>query len=249
MYKRQKEHIHLLRTAQNLGYGQGNNVGAAYAFGQLRADYVWVLNNDTRLDKDAFSELYAYITRHPDAEIIGQTVLDYGTSSVQALGGAKYNPILGVGKRIGVGQSIDAPLPPPPAVEKQLDYLAGASFVISRALYEKVGLFAPEFFLYFEEIDLAKRVKGTGADLRWAPGVKIEHKEGASISPGRRSALSEYHATLSSLIATRKHYPFLLPLTLVVRALYKLPRYALSRRWDLLRAHFGGIGKFLERYL
>lgn len=239
--------IHVLRNNNNTGYGQGNNIGAQYAVEVLEATHIWILNNDTRPAPDALSSLRTYLIQHPEADLIGHTILDYGTSRVQALAGARYNPVLGVGKRIGAGTLLEDGLPPEESVEPQLDYLTGASFVISRKLYEQIGLFDPAFFLYFEEMDLARRAAAVGVRLRWASGVRVEHKEGASISPENRSELSEYHATLSSLLLTRKHYPLLLPITLLVRLLYKVPRYALQGRWKLVRAHLGGLGEFLRR--
>lgn len=239
--------VHLLRAADNLGYGAGNNLGAAYAFGELDATHLWVLNNDTRLAPDALEQLQSFLITHPDAELVGHTLLDYGTTRIQALAGARYDPLLGIGRRLGAGLDAAGPLPTPAELERNLDYVIGASFVLSRRLYERIGLFDPALFLYFEEIDLARRAARVGVRPRWAPLVRVEHKEGASISPQAKSVLSEYHATLSSLIVTRKHYLRLLPLTALIRSLYKLPRYVFSGRWPLVRAHLVAIRTFLRR--
>lgn len=236
--------LHLLRSVENLGYGRGNNLGAAYAFEELKASHVWVLNNDTILYPDALTKLKEYLYLNSNAHLIGQTILDYGTRRVQALAGAQYNPFLAIGKRICAGQMLNS-MTHEQNIEGSLDYLTGASFVITRELYEKIGLFDPMFFLYFEEIDLAKRARSLGVKLHWSPFVVIEHKEGASISPLNKSSLSEYHATLSSLLVTRKHYSILLPLTILLRSIYKLPKYILNKQWQLVRAHLSALRDFL----
>lgn len=239
--------LHLIRANQNLGYGAGNNLGAAYAFECLDADFVWVLNNDTRLAPDALAEFLVYVSQHPDKAMIGHTIVDYGKETVQTLGGAKYNPLLAFGKRVLEGKNYRNLQVTEEEVLNQIDYMTGASFAIRRQAYERVGLFDPRYFLYFEEIDLAKRMRRAGLSLGWAGKVIVEHKEGASISPDQRSVLSEYHATLSALLVTQKHFPRMLPVTATIRLIYKILYYIKLRKVNLIRAHFAGIRAFMRR--
>ena len=241
------KNVYLLKAAANLGYGAGNNIGAAYAFRQLASDFVWILNNDTRLAPDALAELTGYLECHSEKALVGHTVLDYGSDRVQTLGGAKYNPLLAVGRRVAEGADVRQLAFTEAAVLAQLDYMTGASFAISRRAYQQTALFDPRYFLYFEEIDLARRVREAGLSFGWASRVIVEHREGTSINPEEKSELAEYHATLSALLATQRHFPLLLPLTAAIRMFYKLARYAVARKPALIKAHLAGMAAFTRR--
>ena len=78
------------------------------------------------------------------------------------------------------------------------------------------------YFLYFEELDLAKRLK-SDLKMSWCKAALLTHKAGASAgtSDNKRSALAEYHSSLSALVFTRQYYPRRLWLMAPIRYLLK----------------------------
>ena len=209
--------IFLIQTGKNLGYAGGNNVGIRYAL-SMGADYVWILNNDTEVHPDSLTRLVERAEEDESIGICGSTLLYYhDRTRVQALGGAKYNKWLGVTKPIGGGDvwgrikgTIDRD-----AVERQMDYVAGASMLVSRKFIEKVGLMCEEYFLYYEELDWAIRGKKHGFRLAWAPDSIVYHKEGATTGggadPRQRSLRSDYWSIRNRIYFTYKFYPYALP--------------------------------------
>lgn len=224
----------LLRSPSNLGFAGGNNLGIRRAL-EEGADYCWILNNDTVVEKGALAALVDRMEGDTRAGICGSTLLYHDRpDTVQALGGGTYRPLLGITRSLGEGEPAAAERDVR-AVEARMDYVAGASMLVSRAFLEEVGLMSEEYFLYYEEIDWALRA-GERFRLAWAPGSRVRHKEGAAIGggsarPSARSRLSDYYQLRNRLRLTRRHYPALLPavwLTLLAALLNRLGR----GQWD-----------------
>ena len=86
--------------------------------------------------------------------------------------------------------------------------------LVSRSFLDQVGLMREDYFLYFEELDWAKRGRPQ-FELGIAPTSHVYHKEGASIgsstSREKRSSLSERYLSRNRILFTRRYYPKSLP--------------------------------------
>lgn len=224
----------LLQSGANLGFAGGNNVGLRYALGH-GAQYVWLLNNDTLVEPDALTELVEKLRRDPGLGLCGSTLLyESARDTVQALGGAHYNPWLGTVKHIGHHerwpQAVDEG-----TVEAQLSYLIGASTLVSRAFLEQIGLLQDDYFLYFEELDWAARARGRFR-LGYAAKSVVYHKEGSSIGGNDRaksakSYTADLYALKNRVRFTRRFYPYALP-TVYLGLLIALLNRVRRRQWD-----------------
>jgi len=204
----------LIGTGDNLGFAGGNNVGLRRAMTDGKCRYVWLLNNDTAVDPDALRQLVRRMQEKPAAGICGSKLLFYHNPDlVQALGGATYNKWLGSNRHLGLFQNRSQPVNPE-AIEKKMQYVIGASMLVSRAFLEMVGLMSEEYFLYFEELDWIARAKGRFC-LAYADLSKVFHKEGGSAGtssdPQQKSLRAEYFTIRNRLVFTRKFYPWALP--------------------------------------
>jgi GT2 family glycosyltransferase len=84
----------------------------------------------------------------------------------------------------------------------------------------RVGLLDESYFLYYEELDYAHRLRGAGYTLSWCPQSRVRHH--GTGSPSRpRAASQQYHEQLSALRYTRRHHPGWLPLVLLLRVIGK----------------------------
>jgi len=149
----------LIRNGENLGFAGGNNVGLRYALARGDFAYVWLLNNDTIVQSDSLTRLVERMQRQPDAGLCGSTILYYhNPRRVQALGGGYYCRWIGLpwhyGRFAGQGKKIDQT-----RAEGWMNYVEGASTLVSCAFLEEIGLMSEEYFLYFEEADWAMRWK------------------------------------------------------------------------------------------
>ncbi len=207
--------ITLISNGKNIGFARGNNVGIRHALLDRECEYVWILNNDTIVDPKALATLVEKCIRNNKVGICGsKLVYEYDRSKIQAWGGGTYNKWSGISQHIGAHQpsnlDIDAE-----SIEQNIDYIIGASMLVSRSFLETVGLMNEEYFLYFEELDWITRA-GDRYSLGYCNDSIVYHKEGASTglnsSQAKGSSMTDYHAKRSLLIYTRNYAPYALPI-------------------------------------
>jgi hypothetical protein len=184
----------LLESGKNLGFAGGNNIGIRYALAH-DADYVWLLNNDTKPTPNAVSALVAKaladdrlgavasVCYHADAPTI-----------VQAWAGSRVNLWIGYGQ-----------LCKEPRDDDWFHSLNGTSMLISRQALKDVGLLDEDFFLYWEDTDFSLRLRKNGWRIGAAPDSRVLHKVSASTS-GNKILLDRYQ-TASGLRLLRLHSP------------------------------------------
>jgi len=200
----------LIQNGANLGFAGGCNVGLRYALGDENCRYFWLLNNDTVVERDALSAMINLMQERPDVGLCGSLNLSYfDPALVQARGGRPYSrwtarvggPNLSIVDRLTGGS-------------ERMDFVNGASMLISRAFLEAVGLMEESYFLYFEELDWAMRARGKFA-LDYCPESVIYHKEGASIGTHRnrkkRSLLADKYLSRNRVLFTKRYFPWALP--------------------------------------
>ncbi len=206
---------------ENLGFAVGHNRNLQLIFNQSKPEFVWLLNNDCLVSEGSLHALITGAQQNPDIGIWGATLLEPDGKTIQCAGGCFYNTWISSYRQYGRGK----PLSRLDQLETvDFDYIAGASlfFPVATLLdglhpvqLMQVGKseVAPQwlnesFFLYFEELDLAKRLK-PGLRMAWCRAALIEHLGGVKTGAlaRKRAQLAEYHSTLSALKFTRLYYP------------------------------------------
>jgi GT2 family glycosyltransferase len=233
----------LIRTGANLGFAGGNNVGLRYALARKDFDYIWILNNDTVVEPLALEAMVKKMLSEPSAGMCGSTLLHYNEPNrIQARGGGYYLKWIGLPWHMGRHKLVSTPFNIE-FVERWMNYVEGASILVSCEFLEKIGLFSEMYFLYFEESDWAQRAKGKFA-LAYAPDSIVYHKIGASIgtssNPRKKSILCDFYAIRNRLIFTRQYFPWALP-TIYLSVFTALVVRILSGRW----AHAAVIARLL----
>jgi len=223
----------MIRNEENLGFAGGNNVGLRYVMARGDADYCWLLNNDTVVEADAVAHLVARMQQQASVGMCGSTILMYhDRSQVQALGGGHYCRWIGLpwhfGRFTRWGREVNQR-----RAESWMNYVEGASMLVSRQFITEVGLMCEDYFLYFEEADWAIRAKGRFR-LGYAPQSIVYHKVGGSIgtssNPATMSYTSDYFNIRNRLLFTRRFYPAALPTVWLVIVGALLLRFCLGKR-------------------
>jgi GT2 family glycosyltransferase len=222
----------LIQNGANLGFAGGNNVGLRYALSKLNCQFCWILNNDTVVEPDALSAMVRTMQQRPELGLCGSLNLYYyNPKLVQAQGGMTYNRW--TGRVSGTAPCLIEDVDARPA---RMDYVNGASSLVSRRFLQKIGLMEESYFLYFEEIDWAMRAKGKFA-LGYARDSVIYHKEGATIGSHldrkERSLLSEQYLSRNRVLFTRRFLPWALPTVVISVCLAAAERFC---RGDAKRA-------------
>lgn len=194
--------IVFIRNGENLGYAGGNNVGMRFAIDVLHTTYVWVLNNDTVVDRRAITNFAKAFELRPDAGILGSRLMQYKSpDTIQALGGGDLHPRVARDTQLGRGQRTHQALDQP----MELGHVVGASMFIRSDAVQDVGLLDESYFLYREETDWCLQMRKNGWRLLYCPESVVWHKEGKSV--GFKSELHDYYAVRNMLYLIEKHYP------------------------------------------
>ena len=207
--------IELLQSGANLGFGGGCNLGITRALAD-GADYVWLLNSDSTAAPDALSAMVALAEENPCLGSVGSVLYEVDTpQQIQLWGGGRV--------RLCCGQSRHQLAPGP------LDFISGASVLLRSTALAAVGLFDQlAFFMYWEDTDLAFRLRAAGWQLAVAEQSRVWHKQSASL--GKASPLMDEYFTRSGVRFLRRYAP--LPwLSIALMLAMMLTKRLLSGQW------------------
>lgn len=177
--------VRLWLEAENHGFGRGNNVVLrALAAQDSPPDKVFLLNPDARLHNEAIDLLARALEANPSAAAAGATVLredmSPATSAFRFPGArSELARVLAFGAfdRL-VARHLVALPPDQPA--GPVDWVSGAAVMFRFAPIAEIGFFDPGFFLYYEEVDLMRRLHERGWQTLYVPDAQVLHAEGAA---------------------------------------------------------------------
>jgi len=185
--------------AENRGYAAGNNVGIQYALLQGDMKYVWLLNNDTVVQRDTLSMMVQSTQKNSKIGAVGSIQYYYHEPhKIQSAGGgfSKYRAHFWNINKLDFKQD-------------ELAYIYGASMLLTKKVIQEVGLLSEDYFIYYEEIDYMHRMKEKGFLPHVNKEAKIYHKHSSTISKeGEEFRL--FHLEKGKLIFYKKFYPNLL---------------------------------------
>jgi len=165
------EGIEFIQNPQNLGFVDSCNRGVEAA----RGDYVVLLNNDTQVLDGWLDALLETFERFPDTGLAGARLV-YPDGRLQEAGGIVFRD--GSGWNYGRGDRADDP---GYAYTREVDYCSGACVMIPAKLFRMLGGFDPRYApAYYEDTDLAFRVREAGFKVRLQAAVTVIHHEGAT---------------------------------------------------------------------
>jgi len=241
--------ITVLEQKENLGFAGGNNVGIRYAL-KNKSDFVWLLNNDTEVDKHAFvgllevfdssdvgvagSKLYFYKgfefhrNRYKD-EDRGHVIWHVGGQVDWANMYASHRGV----DEVDSGRYEDSISVP---------FVSGCSFMISREVISDIGLLDEQYFMYYEDFDYCMKAGIKGYLVTYAPKSIVWHKNSGSTGrPG--NTLHEYYLTRNRLVIGFRYAPFRTKLALCREAIKQMFQSTPIRRRAVIDAIVGRMGK------
>jgi len=188
--------VTVLAAEKNGGFSYGNNIGITKCLSiNPFPDYIWLLNPDTLVHENAYLELVNFLEKHPLAGIVGSRLEDLdGTPHVSA-----FRDFTVIGEMLsgfrfsGLSWLFSKWLIAPVEISKSLHktaWVAGASMMIRREVFQGIGLFDEDYFLYYEEVDFCVRTRRAGWECWYVPESRVVHFVGAAtgISDPRKQA-------------------------------------------------------------
>lgn len=180
------ERVVLRAESVNHGFGRGNNlVLEALAAGDAPPDYAFLLNPDAQLENETIAILADFLDAHPKVAVAGARARNPGgetpvTAAFRfpnirdvAASAVSFGPVARLLARHRV------PLGPDVATGR-VDWVSGAAAMARFDVWRDLGFFDPEYFLYYEEVDLMLRTARAGWECWHVAEARIVHVEGAS---------------------------------------------------------------------
>lgn len=169
-----KEHyprVKILKNKENLGFAQANN----QACSEARGEYLFFLNNDTKVDSKILSCLVKKMEDDESIGICGCRIMSYD-------GRVHFHT--------GIGIDIFGY----PVNKGEVFYAEGSALMIRNSLFHKLGGFDEKYFMFHEDIDLAWQVWLLGYRVVAADEAVVYHVAGGSA--GGRVENKQYKSTL-----------------------------------------------------
>lgn len=175
--------LRYFRMMEQCGYVLACNRGASEARGKMLV----FLNNDTVVQPGWLEALCNVFEQFPDTGIAGAKLL-YPNGVLQEAGGAVFRD----GSVWNTGRFEQADNPRFNYV-REVDYVSGATLAIRKKVFEQLKGFDTHFAPgYFEDTDLAMRVRAKGLKIRYTPFSNVVHQEGATSGTDLESGMKAF---------------------------------------------------------
>lgn len=226
-----------LVLAENRGYGAGGNAGARVAKGEI----LFFVNQDIALDNDFVDGIVTAMSRDTNIGVCGGTVLSWDGTTLISLGQV-FERWTGYGFDVGFGTH-DLNLK---RTTNEVFSPNGAAFAVKRQVFEEVGGFNEELFMYFDETDLSWRAQIAGYRVASSPTSIVRHM----ITPDRAyNPRSRYFIDRNTLWSAARNYQpasllVFLPTSLATR-LGMILLFAILGRHEHARSAFRAVTDFI----
>jgi len=185
-------YVKVIANKENIGFGKANNQGLEISNGK----FIILINPDTIVREDTFSKLIEFIEANKEVGMTTCKVLNPDGTLQLACRRSFPGPWTSFTKITGLSNLF----PTSKFFSKynltyldenkanEVDAISGSFMMFTREVYEKIGGFDPQFFMYGEDLDLCYRVQSAGYKVFYTPVTEIIHYKGEST---KRSSIDE----------------------------------------------------------
>ena len=239
-----KTYINLIREKINHGFGKACNIGASYT----DSKYILFLNPDTKINESSINVAIDFMEKESssDVGICGvQLKDDHGITASCS----RFPSLLSIfSSSIGLSKlffKLGAPMKDFSHKSTiEVDQVMGAFFLIRAKLFNQCDGFDERFFVYYEEVDLSKRIKDLGFKSIFLADCNAYHVGGGVSQQVKAKRL--FYSLRSRILYSNKHFNFLSYLSIYFLSLLVEP---ISRiLFSLLRIDFKAISETISAY-
>jgi GT2 family glycosyltransferase len=193
MLRQNYPHVLFMQSDRNLGFAKANNE----AFKVSRGRNLLFLNPDTEIEGLAIETLYYQLNSLPNVGIVGAKLLNsdrsvqesciraFPTVLNQVLDSSMLRKLFPRARLWGM-----KPLWEENEAAQEVDAVSGACLMVKRPVFESVGMFSTDYFMYSEDIDLCLKVRKAGWKTYYVPRAVVVHHGGASSSQTAENTFS-----------------------------------------------------------
>jgi hypothetical protein len=186
----------IIRNYKNLGFAEGNNVGARVAKGK----YVIFLNNDTEVDSEWLKELVIVMESNDTIGAAQSKLLLFDRKTIDSTG--DFINSIGQGWMRGKDEEDQG------QYDKvdEIFSARGAGMIVKNQILQKIGYFDSDFFMVCEDVDLCWRIRLNGYKIVFIYKSVIYHFGSGTRKQIERSFQSQYYNSKNNLIMLIKNY-------------------------------------------
>ena len=222
-------YVRIVQNEGNVGVARANNQCIQNSGGR----YIWVLNNDTVVNRESVEAMVQFLDEHPEAAAVGGNLLNSDGSLQSSFGSfpTLWEEFLLVSH---IGRFFNPYFPSHNGtwpIERTVDWMSSASIVVRRTAIEQIGLIDEAYFIYSDETDWQYRLWQAGWKIYYLPEVTTVHYGGGSFQPGGKRYTLVYRGRM---LFAHKHYG---------------PLYRIVQRSMFAAAALGRLGVWLTAQL
>jgi len=200
----------LIAPDKNLGFGPACN----QAFHAARGAYMLLINPDAYIPNNAVQQGIDYFKSHPKVAVIGAQLLSAEGELPQPSARCfptlldKFFMLSGLASRYPKSRlfgRVDMTWWDHSHAQR-VDWVVGAYFMIRTEMGKKLDWFDERFFLYFEELDLCRRIRDHGWEVHYLPQIRVPHVGGACSQDMDPSTVDGAQITIFRLFAEALYY-------------------------------------------
>lgn len=229
-----------LRT--NTGFAGGNNHGFRMSL-KHEAEFTFFLNNDACVTPRTISKLAEFLAANPETGITAPAVFYASSPKNVWSAGGNFNPWRVFFNQKKYKKQEDLPLQPYP-----VDFVSGCALMIRTELFERTGGFPDDYFMYYEDAELCRKVLSEGREIHVCPQASVFHRVGASMG-GESTPLSVYYSFRNRYRFSGKALSFLQRIWFffyytglcLTRIAFYIKKSRLSFVPVIIQAYFGGL--------
>jgi GT2 family glycosyltransferase len=219
--------LRLIEAGKNLGFAGGCNLGIRQALAHS-AEFIWLLNNDTIADPRSLQALVDSARCESRIGAVGSAIYCmHERDNLQAWGGGQVNFWLGRS-----GHFLK------PVQRHKIEFITGASMLISREVLESIGFLDEGFFMYWEDADFCFRLRQAKWKLAVAEGSKVWHKASASVGPNSARMDAYFNASARRFFGKHARVP---TVPVFVGGSLRLLKRIAHGEWERARAVWAGM--------
>jgi len=225
--------VTIIASSTNVGFAEGNNIG----LDQSTGEYVALLNNDTVVDERWLAELIPALDEDDRVgAAVSKIFLSADIPTIDCAG-AEFNNL-----GFTWGRGSNQPDRGQFDIAMESPSITACAALLRRSALRGSPMFDGSFFMYYEELDLALRLRGHGYSIRYIPTAVVHHKRSQAVRSATRKArlFHQFYGNRNRIKIVMKYYP-------PVLLLRNMPLILMSLAyWDWRFLREGGVRYFIS---
>lgn len=201
--------VSVIANSKNYGFAKGANIGMK----QARGEFVLLLNPDTLVSECAITSMLEYMQSHPEAGILGPQLQDPDGSLQHSCRSFPTWSVYFSNRQSLLNRLFPSNKWSNKYLLKQIDHnqiqevdwITGCCLLMRKKTLEEIDYLDEDFFMYIEDVDIARRAKAKNWKVVYFPQARLIHYKSKSVLQNRLGMLVEHHKSMYRYYL--KHFP------------------------------------------